>query len=58
MAATAAAPSLPPYQPTSDADAREQAHQILGDAFDHIYTGDWVDTLKDAATAWSGTPAA
>jgi hypothetical protein len=46
---------LPPYQPTSDADAREQAHQILGSAFDHVYTGNWHQTLQDAAGAWSPT---
>lgn len=37
---------------TEQDDPREAARQILGD-LDHAYTGDWHQSLKDAAAAWT-----
>jgi len=42
-----------PHQPANDADAREAARQILGDGFDHVLTGDWHQTLAEAAALWA-----
>ncbi|MDK0524987.1 hypothetical protein [Streptomyces sp. ML-6] len=37
----------------NDADAREAAHQILGDSVDHVLTGDWRQALTDTAALWA-----
>lgn len=45
-------PQTTPETSTEQDDPREAARQILGD-LDHAYTGDWHQSLKDAAARWA-----
>lgn len=52
MAATTTTPPAP-YQPADDNDARQAVFQILGSDIDHAFTGDWHQTLRNAADQWA-----
>ncbi|MFF8458813.1 hypothetical protein ACF06T_30260 [Streptomyces albidoflavus] len=43
-----------PYQPANDDDARLHLAQIIGsDLNTTVWTGDWHQTLRDTAAAWT-----
>ncbi|MFH9813418.1 MULTISPECIES: hypothetical protein [unclassified Streptomyces] len=46
--------ATPAYEPVSDDDARLHLAQIIGSDLDTtVWTGDWHQTLRDTAAAWT-----
>nr|WP_015060985.1 hypothetical protein [Streptomyces sp. W75]AFH75171.1 hypothetical protein pCQ4.46 [Streptomyces sp. W75] len=44
----------PAYEPVNDDDARLHLAQIIGSDLDtSVWTGDWHQTLRDTAAAWT-----